>query len=84
MFRLTLLLASFLAVAAFAPSARKMSTSLKMNFENEIGVLPPVGYWDPLGLSADGDRQKFLFKREAELKHGRVAMLAVAGCKFIF
>merc|ERR1712170_124026 len=24
-------------------------------FESELGVQPPVGFWDPLGLSADGD-----------------------------
>merc|ERR1712064_240082 len=24
-------------------------------FESELGVQPPVGYWDPLGLSRDGD-----------------------------
>jgi hypothetical protein len=22
---------------------------LKMQFEDELGVLPPVGFWDPLG-----------------------------------
>ena len=50
-----------------------------MQFDNEIGALPPTGYWDPLGLSADGDAEKFKNYREIELKHGRVAMLAVTG-----
>merc|ERR1712203_6497 len=28
-------------------------------FENELGVQPPVGFWDPLGFSADGDVSSF-------------------------
>ena len=34
-------------------------------------VQPPVGFWDPLGLSADGDVTVFKRRREVELKHGR-------------
>merc|ERR1740121_139476 len=48
-------------------------------FENELGVQAPVGYWDPLGLSADGDVDSFKRRRETELKHGRVSMLATMG-----
>ena len=50
-----------------------------MSFEEEVGALPPVGFWDPLGLSKDADAEKFNAYRTAELKHGRVAMLAVTG-----
>lgn len=50
-----------------------------MGFENELGALPPVGYWDPLGLSSNIDQETFTNYRTAELKHGRVAMLAVVG-----
>lgn len=35
--------------------------------------------FDPLGLVSDGNQKKFDLLRERELKHGRVAMLAVAG-----
>merc|ERR1719166_123538 len=48
-------------------------------FENELGVQAPVGFWDPLGLAADGDVQKFKRRRAIELKHGRVSMLATLG-----
>ncbi|CAK0896971.1 unnamed protein product, partial [Prorocentrum cordatum] len=48
-------------------------------FESETGVQAPVGYWDPLGLSADGDVATFKRRRETELKHGRVAMYATMG-----
>merc|ERR1712073_170545 len=48
-------------------------------FENEIGVQAPVGYWDPLGLSKDGDADVFRRRRESEIKHGRIAMIASLG-----
>jgi hypothetical protein len=52
---------------------------MQMAYENEIGVLPPTGFWDPLGLAKDCDEATFKRRREVELKHGRVAMLAVTG-----
>lgn len=48
-------------------------------FEEELGVQPPLGYWDPLGFAADGDYEEFYRRREAELKNGRVAMYATIG-----
>ena len=48
-------------------------------FEGELGVQPPVGYFDPLGLSKDGDVDKFYSRRCTEIKHGRVAMWAAMG-----
>jgi hypothetical protein len=48
-------------------------------FEGELGVQAPVGFWDPLGLSADGDVAFFKRRREVELKHGRISMFAAIG-----
>merc|ERR1719479_860031 len=48
-------------------------------FENELGVQPPVGFWDPLGLASDGDEDVFKRRRTVEIKHGRVSMLAAMG-----
>merc|ERR1719374_404689 len=48
-------------------------------FENELGVQAPVGLWDPLGLAADGDTENFTRRRETEIKHGRISMLATMG-----
>merc|ERR1719409_1423125 len=48
-------------------------------FENELGVQPPVGYWDPAGLAADGDMASFNRRRGIELKHGRISMIACLG-----
>lgn len=74
-------LASFLAsAAAFAPSQTTLRpTSSLAAFEDEIGAQAPLGFFDPLGLVADGDQAKFNRLRYVELKHGRVSMLAVLG-----
>lgn len=69
-----------LSVAAFAPSARRATSSaLKMAFENELGAQPPLGFWDPLGLLADADQERFDRLRTVETKHGRISMLAILG-----
>ena len=80
MFRLTVVLASLRTAAAFAPVARvASSSSLKMGFESEIGAQPPLGFWDPLGLLADADQERFDRLRYVETKHGRISMLAILG-----
>lgn len=67
-------------VSAFAPASRvATSSALKMGFESELGALPPVGFWDPLGLSKTADAAKFRRWRTLEVKHGRVAQAAVIG-----
>ena len=68
------------SAAAFAPSqqAGRSATQLKA-FESDIGATLPLGFWDPLGLVADGDQAKFDRLRAVELKHGRISMLAVVG-----
>lgn len=45
----------------------------------QVGALPPIGYFDPLNFCPKGDKDQFKRLREAELKHGRVAMLASVG-----
>lgn len=45
----------------------------------QIGVTAPLGYFDPLGFSKVGDKSGFKNLRSAELKHGRVAMMAAVG-----
>lgn len=54
----------------------------------QLGVTEPLGYFDPLGLWSIcktreiGDERSFHKLRCAELKHGRVAMLATVGMVF--
>jgi hypothetical protein len=75
----TAILASVLATAtAFAPAQQTRSSSTALNaFADKPGALPPTGYFDPLGLATS--EASFDFYRSVELKHGRVAMLAVIG-----
>merc|ERR1712224_672464 len=48
-------------------------------FESELGVQAPVGFWDPAGFCEDGDAANFARRRQTELKHGRISMLATMG-----
>jgi len=85
MARSAIVAAAFLGTAsAFLPPSfsGKAVTSVrngavaKMSAEDLIGTTG-IGFFDPLGFSADESQ---LFKyRSVELKHGRVAMLAVLG-----
>mmetsp|Transcript_41221 Transcript_41221/g.74532 ORF Transcript_41221/g.74532 Transcript_41221/m.74532 type:complete len:294 (-) Transcript_41221:61-942(-) len=45
----------------------------------QVGVTEPLGFFDPLGFCPPGDPGNFRNLRSAELKHGRVAMLATVG-----
>ena len=50
MFRAVLALSFLLSAFGFAPSARvSRSVALSMDFSNEVGSLPPIKYFDPLG-----------------------------------
>jgi hypothetical protein len=77
----TFIAASLVASAvAFAPAQKSARTSVATQaFEDDIGATLPLGFYDPLGLVADGDQTKFDRLRLVELKHGRIAMLAVVG-----
>ena len=43
----------------------------------ELGVQDPIGFWDPLGLSADKDEATFKRRRAVEIKHGRIVRISV-------
>jgi len=57
-------------VAALAVQGR--SGSVQMFSEGDIGVLPPLGVYDPLGLIETRDMRRYEIM---EIKHGRAAML---------
>mmetsp|Transcript_4581 Transcript_4581/g.5967 ORF Transcript_4581/g.5967 Transcript_4581/m.5967 type:complete len:195 (-) Transcript_4581:216-800(-) len=66
--------------AAFvSPTRKPISPARNAVFEDELGAQPPLGFFDPLGVVADGDVDKFNRLRYVEIKHGRIAMLAVVG-----
>jgi len=79
--KLTIFSLLIAGTSAFAPSARvaRASSQLTASFENEIGAQAPLGYWDPLNFCLDQDQERFDRLRYVELKHGRIAMLAVLG-----
>ncbi len=73
---LSLLTAS---AAAFAPSKVAQTSTALNAFDNELGAQEPLGFWDPLNLVYEQDQERFDRLRYVELKHGRIAMLAVTG-----
>merc|ERR1719247_2833836 len=80
MFRTIITVASLVGAAAFAPVSQvARSSALKMSFESELGAQPPLGFWDPLGLLAEADQERFDRLRTVETKHGRISMLAILG-----
>lgn len=50
-----------------------------MKVEGLVGDTAPFGYFDPLGFSKGKTLEQMTSYREAELKHGRMAMAATLG-----
>lgn len=68
------------SAAAFAPaslSTKRAATAL--SGWKDVGVLPPAGFFDPLGFSNGKSDEIMAYYRESELKHGRVCMAACLG-----
>lgn len=75
---------AFVAPSTFTGVALQKSTAssstMSMSFREGMsgGTAPTGPFWDPVGLGNTDDDQLKKF-REAELKHGRVAMLGALG-----
>eukprot|EP00560_Eucampia_antarctica_P009101 CAMPEP_0197826922 /NCGR_PEP_ID=MMETSP1437-20131217/3801_1 /TAXON_ID=49252 ORGANISM="Eucampia antarctica, Strain CCMP1452" /NCGR_SAMPLE_ID=MMETSP1437 /ASSEMBLY_ACC=CAM_ASM_001096 /LENGTH=205 /DNA_ID=CAMNT_0043427569 /DNA_START=51 /DNA_END=668 /DNA_ORIENTATION=+ len=68
------------SAAAFAPAQEARSnTALNADLQGMSGATAPFKGFDPLGLATLGSDATFAWFRAAELKHGRVAMLATTG-----
>merc|ERR1719384_2622876 len=76
-----LVITSLLAASAsaFAPSNVAQTSTALNAFESELGVQPPLGFFDPLGLLDDADQERFDRLRYVEIKHGRISQLAFLG-----
>ena len=69
---MTMMMLTPMFTNSFLPSTKPVVKSF-----NYQGDLPPVGYFDPLGLNtgAKVSEERLKYWREAELQHGRTAML---------
>merc|ERR1712194_844806 len=66
--------------SAFAPIQHvRLGTALGATLEEMPGATMPFKCFDPLGLANLGSESTLAWFRAAELKHGRVAMLATTG-----
>lgn len=81
MFRFTAILALLSGATAFIPTSMKSikPVTLKMSAEGLAGAIAPTGFFDPAGFSEGKTEAEIKKIREAELKHGRLAMLATLG-----
>jgi len=73
---------SFAPTAMRAPAVRMAASDVKE--ELATSLCPAIGYFDPLGLAtadfwSQGNDATWGFLRQAEFKHGRVAMAAFVG-----
>jgi len=59
--------------------AKKADTVSTFSVEDLPGILAPVGFFDPLGFAVKADENMIRKYREAELTHGRIAMIATLG-----
>jgi hypothetical protein len=48
---------ALIGAQAFVPITPLRNSALKMSFENELGVVSPTGFFDPLGLTNGMDAQ---------------------------
>mmetsp|Transcript_6248 Transcript_6248/g.9225 ORF Transcript_6248/g.9225 Transcript_6248/m.9225 type:complete len:202 (-) Transcript_6248:622-1227(-) len=83
--KLAVFAAAVSGTSAFVPQSNglktlaKSSSSLKMAVEDMAGVSGPLGFFDPFNFSKGAEESTIKKFREAEIKHGRVAMLAALG-----
>jgi hypothetical protein len=67
------------ATSLNAFAAKKATSTPAFDAKALPGALAPVGFFDPLGFAEKADEATMQRYREAELTHGRVAMLATVG-----
>eukprot|EP00543_Licmophora_paradoxa_P001441 CAMPEP_0202458030 /NCGR_PEP_ID=MMETSP1360-20130828/20423_1 /ASSEMBLY_ACC=CAM_ASM_000848 /TAXON_ID=515479 /ORGANISM="Licmophora paradoxa, Strain CCMP2313" /LENGTH=205 /DNA_ID=CAMNT_0049078347 /DNA_START=23 /DNA_END=640 /DNA_ORIENTATION=+ len=83
--RAVLAIAFAASAAAFSPVTKTASKSAlnALAPKDELGAIPPIGFFDPLGLCKNGpygsEEDNFYHYRGVEVKHGRIAMAATLG-----
>mmetsp|Transcript_15730 Transcript_15730/g.34050 ORF Transcript_15730/g.34050 Transcript_15730/m.34050 type:complete len:194 (-) Transcript_15730:144-725(-) len=82
MMKLVIFLSAIASATAFAPASQPQqitALSAKSDYANDIGVVAPLGIWDPSSKLDLETPEEVARLRGLELKHGRVAMLGVVG-----
>ena len=68
------------SAAAFTTPKVSTNSALKAaSYEDDFGAMLPLGFWDPLGIVKGADQSTFDRLRLTEVKHGRIAMVAIVG-----
>ena len=77
---MTAVILATLITPAFVPSVKPTTTTFKY-----AGDIAPTNYFDPLKLNSESNFNEARVKywREAELQHGRVAMLGAVALPFL-
>ena len=73
------LIASASALTIFGKDKAAVAETPAFAIDSIPGAIEPTGLFDPLGFAAKADEATLKRYREAELTHGRVAMLATVG-----
>lgn len=83
MFRSLVALTTVLAACAFSPAGRARQSSMTMQLkDNAVGLVGTdieFPEFDPFGFTKNASPEQLAWYRMAELKHGRVCMLAALG-----
>tara|TARA_Y100000591_G_C21773763_1_gene667045 strand:+ start:261 stop:806 length:546 start_codon:yes stop_codon:yes gene_type:complete len=77
---MSVLTLSSIFAATFLPSVKPRTSTFKY-----VGDIPPLNYFDPLKINSESNykEERVKYWREAELQHGRVAMLGSVAMPFI-
>lgn len=77
---MSILVLCAVSYSSFLPSVKPMTTSFKY-----LGDIPPANYFDPLKINSEINfkEQRVKYWREAELQHGRTAMLGAVVLPFL-
>jgi len=67
------------AQAEVARTEKKVTEKVLELAKSMPGIVAPTGFFDPWGFSSRCSLGTLLFTREAELKHGRIGMIASLG-----
>ena len=76
---LSLLASSASALQFFGAKPAADAPAVSFSIDTIPGAIAPTGLFDPLGFAEKADEVTLKRYREAELTHGRVAMLATVG-----